>query len=88
MPLIDQMLLQRQNALKEIEKVFGYHIEVRLSSSWAVNADEEEAELEKLENEAEGGAEDVGPEEAAGDIQSDGWSVSEAPESDRDSVGE
>lgn len=88
MPLIDQMLLQRRKALQEIEDLFGYHITVRLSSSWAVNADEEEAELEKLENEAEGGVEDVEPEEAAGDIQPDGRSIPETEDTDRDSVGE
>lgn len=88
MPLIDQMLLQRQKALQEIKDLFGYDITVRLSSSWATNASEEEAELDKLENEAEGGVEDVGPEETSGDIQSDGRSVPETEEYDRDSVGE
>ena len=76
MPLIDQMLLQREKALEKIEKLFGYRIKVRLSSSWAVNADEEESELEKLENEAEGGVEDEKDSES--DIQSDGRDISEA----------
>lgn len=87
MPLIDQMLLQRQRAMEEIEKLFGYHITVRLSSSWEVNADEEEAELEKLENEAEGGEQDAGEEEAAGDLQPDGRSISETEGSESDPVG-
>lgn len=54
MPLIDQMLKQREEGLEEIRKLFGYDIKVRLSSSWRSNMLEEEAELEKLENEAEG----------------------------------
>lgn len=86
MPLIDQMLLQREKALEKIEKLFGYKITVRLSSSWAVNADEEEAELEKLENEAEGGVEDEKDSES--DIQSDGRDISEAEVSSESSVGE
>lgn len=88
MPLIDQMLLQRRKALKQIKDLFGYEITVRLSSSWATNEQEEEAELEILENEAEGGEQDAGTEEAAGDLRPDGRDLLETEDADRDPVGE
>lgn len=80
MPLIDQMLLQRQEGLKKIKDIFGYDIKVRLSSSWGTNEAEEDAELQKIENEAEDPADqseevnadddDSGTEETENSIQS------------------
>lgn len=66
MPLIDQMLLQRQKALERLKELWGYDIKVTLSSSWETNSKEEDAELDALENAAddtpdstEGGEENV-----------------------------
>ena len=66
MPLIDQMLLQRQKALERLRELWGYDIKVTLSSSWETNSKEEDAELDVLENAAddtpdstEGGEENV-----------------------------
>jgi hypothetical protein len=58
MPLIDQMLLQRQKALERLKELWGYDIKVTLSSSWETNSKEEDAELEALENEADNDAPD------------------------------
>ena len=81
MPLVDQMLLQRQDGLDKVNKMFGTDIRVKLASSWRSNEQEEEAELDILENEAEGGAEnDTGTEEAAGNVQSDGRNIPETEE--------
>lgn len=77
MPLIDQMLLQREEGLKKVNAMFGTDIRVKFSSSWEMNSEEEEAELEIIENEAEGGDDDVSgeSEEAASSIQSDGRDI-------------
>lgn len=53
MPLIDQMLLQRQKALERLKELWGYDIKVTLSSSWETNSKEEDAELDALENAAD-----------------------------------
>lgn len=53
MPLIDQMLLQRQTALERLKELWGYDIKVTLSSSWETNSKEEDAELDALENAAD-----------------------------------
>ena len=37
MPLIDDMRICRENALEEIEKIFGVHIEVELDGAWEDN---------------------------------------------------
>lgn len=81
MPLIDQMLLQREKALEQVKELFGYDIKVRLSSSWQTNAKEEEAELDKLENEAEDAdPESVPPEEPSEEVKTDDNGTEEAPE--------
>lgn len=81
MPLIDQMLLQRQEAFDKVRDLFGVDIRVRLNSSWRTNEKEEDAELEIIEAEAEGGTQDeTGSEETETDIQSDGRSLSETEE--------
>lgn len=53
MPLIDQMLLERQRGLERVKELFGVEMRVDLSSSWETNSKEEDAELEQLENAAE-----------------------------------
>lgn len=53
MPLIDQMLLERQKGLERVKELFGVEIRVDLSSSWETNSKEEDAELEQIENAAE-----------------------------------
>ena len=89
MPLVDQMLRQREKALEKIREIFGYDIKVKLSSSWATNAEEEDAELEKLENEAEEVSSDESePEEAPADILDDGRSIPETEDGDEHPVGE
>lgn len=63
MPLVDNMLLCRQYAAKKINAMFGTEISVELSSAWLDNQQEVDAEQDILE--AEGGADDVDPEEEA-----------------------
>lgn len=53
MPLIDQMLLERQKGLERVKDLFGVEMRVDLSSSWETNSKEEDAELEQIENAAE-----------------------------------
>ena len=53
MPLIDQMLLERQKGLERVKDLFGVEMRVELSSSWETNSKEEDAELEQIENAAE-----------------------------------
>lgn len=52
MPLIDQMLDERQKGLERVNELFGTNITVRLRSSWETNSKEEDAELEQIENAA------------------------------------
>lgn len=57
LPLVDDMLMQRQNACKEINKMFGTTISVSLASSWEDNAQEIELEHESLGGDENAGAE-------------------------------
>lgn len=53
-PLVDEMLRCRQDGAKEINRLFGTNITVKLSSVW-----EENQESKRLDSETEGGGEDV-----------------------------
>ena len=52
-PLIDNMLECRRTAIEKINEMYGLDISVELASSWKDNQVEIEAELEKLENDAD-----------------------------------
>ena len=72
MPLVDQMLEQRQKGLEKVKELFGYDIKVKLSSSWEDNREQIEKELKDMDPEG-GEKEDVednnsGEEEIKGDI--------------------
>ena len=66
MPLIDQMLLERQKGLERVKELFGVEMRVELFSSWETNSKEEDAELEQIENAAET-PEDTGETTEGGD---------------------
>lgn len=68
MPLIDQMLEERQKGLERVNKLFGTNITVSLKSSWETNSKEEDAELDQLENAADDTGE-TKPEEVSSDDQ-------------------
>lgn len=82
MPLVDQMLLQREEALKEIKELFGYDIKVSLSSSWGTNEAEEDAELQTLENAAEDPQDDQSEEVSQDDGSADAEEDPERVQSD------
>lgn len=52
-PYVDDMLAARQNGCELVNNLFGTDIRVKLASSWEDNAEQAEAELDILENEAE-----------------------------------
>ena len=58
LPLVDDMLFNRQQACERINAMFGTNISVEKNSSWENKSRESEAEIENMENEAEGGSED------------------------------
>lgn len=49
-PFVDIMLESRQNACKQLEKVFGIKWEVELDSSWKIQEETQNAELEAIKN--------------------------------------
>ena len=53
LPLIDDMLKQRQEGAERVNAMFGTNISVALASSWEDNQQEIEAEQDALENEDE-----------------------------------
>lgn len=59
LPLVDDMLRQRQEGCAKVNEMFGSNISVTLASSWQDNQQEIEAEQDAIENEendtAEGG---------------------------------
>lgn len=63
LPLIDDMLRCRRDALEKVNEMFGLNITVDLDSSWADNVLELTLEQEKLENEAEPEDPEEDPEE-------------------------
>lgn len=58
LPLVDDMLFNRQQACERINAMFGTSISVEKNSAWINKTRESEAEIEIMENEAEGGSED------------------------------
>lgn len=52
-PLIDNMLQMRQEAVEEINKMYGLSITVEFNSAWKSNEETEDAEVSKLEAEVE-----------------------------------
>lgn len=58
LPLVDDMLFNRQQACERINEMFGLNISVKKNSAWENKARESESEIEAMENEADGGAED------------------------------
>lgn len=58
LPLIDNMLLCRQQAAEKINAMFGTNISVELASAWEDNQEELDAELDALENESGENSED------------------------------
>lgn len=57
LPLVDDMLFNRQQACERINSMFGTNISVEKNSAWVNKTRESEAEIEIMENEAEGGGE-------------------------------
>ena len=64
-PLIDDMLRMRQQAVEEVNKMFGTNITVEFNSAWETNEVEEELTLEQMESVTEDmtTGEEVAPEE-------------------------
>ena len=52
-PFIDNMLKERQDALKKVNAMFGTNISVKFNSAWEINEREEEAAIEQIEATAE-----------------------------------
>lgn len=59
LPLVDDMLYCRQQALDRVNRMFGTNITVEKNSSWSNKARESEAEIVRMENDAEGDETDV-----------------------------
>lgn len=57
LPLVDDMLFNRQQACERINSMFGTSISVEKNSAWLNKTRESEAELEIMEDQAEGGNE-------------------------------
>lgn len=55
LPLIDDMLEQRKNAIKQINEKYGTQIEVELNSSWEILREEMKKEIEEQPKQEEGG---------------------------------
>jgi hypothetical protein len=83
LPLVDDMLKQRQLGAERVNAMFGTEISVTLASSWEDNAVELDAVLEKMENEAE--AEEP-EEDAAGETEEE--SVGEPEEESEEETEE
>lgn len=62
-PLIDEMLTERQNAVNKINEMFETNISVSLASAWEDNEKEEQAALSNQLDSNEGGEENDGSEE-------------------------
>lgn len=58
LPLVDDMLFNRKQACERINSMFGTSISVEKNSAWMNKTRESEAELEIMENDAEGGSGD------------------------------
>lgn len=67
LPLIDDMLRQRQEGAEKVNAMFGTNISVTLASSWQDNQEEIDAEQDAMENEDNGTAEggEIGETETA-----------------------
>ena len=52
LPLVDDMLHNRETACERINAMFGLNISVHKNSAWENNIRESEAEIEAMENEA------------------------------------
>ena len=52
-PLIDNMLNERREALKTVNKMFGTNITVDFNSAWEVNEKQEESEIKQIEAQTE-----------------------------------
>ena len=52
-PFIDNMLKERQDALKKVNAMFGTNITVKFNSAWEINEREETAAIEQIEATAE-----------------------------------
>ncbi|MCQ2211518.1 MAG: hypothetical protein MJZ34_14640 [Paludibacteraceae bacterium] len=57
MPLVDNMLECRQDALESVNKLYGTNISVKLNSSWEVNEKEIDMDLKEPQKETEEGEE-------------------------------
>ena len=71
LPLIDDMLHEREIGLEKVNKMFGTNITVKLSSSWQKIREEIKNELDKQEVESEQSPEDEKPEEKDGEKTDD-----------------
>ena len=84
-PLIDNMLAERRDALKMVNEMFETNISVKFNSAWEINDKQEEAEMKRIEAEAEAAekaAENPMPEETPEDAPED------APEEKKDEDNE
>ncbi len=63
LPLIDDMLRQRELGAEKVNKLFGTNITVKLASSWEDNQQELDAEQEAIESEPEPPADSSEPQE-------------------------
>ena len=53
LPMIDQMLICRQNDLEKVNSMYGTNISVKLSSAWKDVQQESEYAIEEMKSEAE-----------------------------------
>lgn len=67
LPLVDDMLHNREQACERINAMFGTNISVHKNSAWENKARESEAELKNMESETTEGGETVNDEEQSSD---------------------
>ena len=70
-PFIDDMLKMRQEAIDEINKMYGLNITVSFNSAWASNEIEEEAELDQIEAQADQTEAEAQKAEAEAEVEDD-----------------
>lgn len=78
LPLVDEMLSQREEALERVNSMFGTNIQVKLNSSWEEQREEielskelDEAQIEALENQSQEGTNPENTGEEGGENEND-----------------
>lgn len=86
MPLIDDMLSCRQEALRDIKALFGVDITIALASEWAEQEVQDEQALGSEEGESGEAPSDGGSDDSVGDDPGEGESPDEGEDIEREAI--